>query len=66
MKSADFSKIDIRNYNDINLNSKKPQIMTQMPAGSYEITQNANGTSTLHIKDVNKFWSVSKFLVIKL
>lgn len=66
LKSADFSKIDIRNYNDINLNSKKPQIMTQMPAGSYEITQNVNGTSTLHIKDVNKFWSVSKFLVIKL
>lgn len=63
---ASFSKVDIRNYNDVRLNSSSPKIMTQMPAGSYEIQKNSNGTSTLHIKDATTFWSVSKYLVVKL
>lgn len=66
LNAENFSKIDIRNYNDIRLNSNDPKIMTQMPASSYEIQKNGNGTSTLHIKDANLFWSVSKFLIIKL
>ena len=66
VSNSNFQKIDIRNYNDIVLNSKNPKIMTQMPAGSYEITKNANGTSTLHINDAATFWSVSKYLVVKL
>ena len=66
LKPGTFSKVDIRNYNDIRLNSDKPKIMTQMPSDSYSIERNANGTSVLHIKDVQTFWSVSKYLVIKL
>lgn len=66
LNAVGFNKIDIRNYNDIVLKSKKPKVMTQMPAGSYTIRDNGNGTSTLHINDVNKFWSVSKYLVVKL
>jgi chromosome segregation ATPase len=64
--ASKFTKIDIRNYNDIVLNSRKPTIMTQMPASSYTLTENANGTTTLHIKDASLFWSVSKYLIIKL
>ena len=66
LKPGTFSKVDIRNYNDIRLNSDNPKIMTQMPSDSYSIEKNANGTSVLHIKDVQTFWSVSKYLVIKL
>lgn len=66
LNPENFSKVDIRNYNDVRLNSNNPTIMTQMPASSYEIVKNGNGTSTLHIKDPNLFWSVSKFLVVKL
>ena len=66
LNAENFSKVDIRNYNDIRLNSNNPKIMTQMPASSYEIQKNSNGTCTLHIKDANLFWSVSKFLVVKL
>lgn len=61
-----FEKVDIRNYNNVTINSSSPKIMTQMPDGSYEITKNSNGTSTLHITDVTLFWSVSKYLIIKL
>jgi len=66
LSAAGFNKIDIRNYNDIRLQSAKPKIMTQMPADSYEIVSHGDKTSTLHIKNVDKFWSVSKYLVIKL
>lgn len=61
-----FTKIDIRNYNNILLQSKNPKVMTQMPASSYDIQQNADGTSTLHITNYQAFWSVSKYLVIRL
>lgn len=66
LQPGSFTKIDIRNYNDIRLNSENPKIMTQMPSGSYSIEKNSNGTSTLHIKDAQTFWSVSKYLVVKL
>lgn len=66
LKPGSFSKVDIRNYNDIRISSDNPKIMTQMPSDSYSIENNGNGTSVLHIKDVQTFWSVSKYLVIKL
>lgn len=66
LKPGSFSKVDIRNYNDITLNSSNPKIMTQMPSDSYVITKNSNGTSTLHINDAATFWSVSKYLVVRL
>lgn len=66
LQPESFSKVDIRNYNDIRLNSSDPKVMTQMPSGSYEIVKNGNGTSTLHINDASTFWSVSKYLIIRL
>ena len=66
LNTTGFSRVDIRNYNDIRLNSSNPKIMTQMPSDSYEIVKNSNGTSTLHIKDASIFWSVSKYLIVKL
>ena len=66
LSGSGFTKVDIRNYNDIVLKSKKPKIMTQMPSDSYSLRDNGNGTTTLHINDANRFWSVSKYLVVKL
>lgn len=66
ISQGNFKKVDIRNYNDIRIGSSNPKVLTQMPAGSYTIQKNNDGTSTLHITNVNSFWSVSKYLVIKL
>lgn len=66
LTGAGFSKIDIRQWNDVTLNSEKPKIMTQHPAGSYELKQNGDGSTTLRITDAQKFWSVSKYLVVRL
>lgn len=66
LEASKFTKVDTRTYNDIVLKSKDPVIMTQMPSSSYTLTDNGNGTSTLHIKDASLFWSVSKYLVVRL
>lgn len=66
LEASKFTKVDIRKYNDIVLNSKSPVIMTQMPSSAYTLTNNGNGTTTLHIKDASLFWSVSKYLVVRL
>lgn len=60
-----FTKIDIRKVNVIPLDSKSASLLTNHPAGSYTLLKDSNGKYTLRITDASKFWSVSKYLVIK-
>jgi predicted RNase H-like nuclease (RuvC/YqgF family) len=60
-----FKKVDIRKNTSFTIPAKKATVLTQMPAGSYTISDNADGTSTLTITDVGRFWSVSNFLVVR-
>lgn len=60
-----FTKIDIRNTKTFSIPSKKIEILTQAPAGSYTITVNADKSSTLTVTDAEKFWSMSNYLVIR-
>lgn len=60
-----FKKIDIRKIKTFSIPAKKAEILTQAPTGSYTMTTNDNGTCTLTVTDVTKFWSVSNFLVVK-
>lgn len=66
LNTSNFKKVDIRQYNDIKLNSSSPKIISQMPESSYSITKNGDGTSTLHIKNTQSFWGVTRYLVVKL
>lgn len=67
INTAGFKKIDIRNYDGAELQALNPQVLTQMPASSYEIIKHPKtGSSTLKIKDPALFWSTSKCLIIKL
>lgn len=59
-----FTEVDIRELTKIEINDKNPKVMTSHPAGSYELIQNADKTSTLVIKDQAAFWSNSKFLIV--
>lgn len=61
----DFVKVDIKNTNTIQIPSKSSKILTQVPADSYTLQVNANGTSTIVINDAARFWSLSNFLVIQ-
>lgn len=59
-----FNKIDIRDQQTFHIPSKNAKILTPIPPGTY--TMDISGNScTLNIIDVNKFWSVSHYLVIE-
>ena len=60
-----FKKVDIRNVKSFQIPDSKPELLTQMPAGSYEITKTGNNSSELTITDPARFWGVSRFLIIR-
>ena len=71
LKSADFNKdyftqIDIRTTKEIKLYSKRAELLTTHPAGSYELVKHDKGQLTLKITNPTEFWSVSKYLVIQV
>ena len=61
-----YTKVDIRTFSEISLNSSSPKILTQMPASSYKMEKKGKKQYTLYILDANAFWSVSNFLIIQL
>lgn len=71
LKNDDFNKdyfteIDIRTDREIKLYSKKAELLTTHPKGSYELVKDDKGLLTLQITDPVKFWSVSRYLVIQV
>ena len=61
-----FTQIDIRTDKEIKLYSKDAELLTTHPAGSYELVKDSKGQLTLVITNPNKFWSVSRYLVIEV
>lgn len=59
-----FTKIDTRVDKVIKLYSKSATLKTSHPAGSYSLEKNPKGQYVLRINDPDKFWSISKYLVI--
>jgi hypothetical protein len=58
-----FTKIDIREVDEINLNAKKAEVVTTHPAGSFELVGD-DQVEKLVISDPETFWETSKYLVI--
>lgn len=59
-----FTKIDTRVTKVVHLYSKSAKLMTNHPADSYTLDRDSQKQYTLRITDPEKFWSVSKYLVI--
>lgn len=59
-----FTRIDIRVTKVIKLYSKSAKLMTTHPEGTYTLDKDMSGQYTLRITNPQKFWSVSKYLVI--
>jgi len=59
-----FTKIDIRVDKEIKLYSKKAELLTSHPAGSYTLKLDAQQQYILRITDPQKFWGASKYLVV--
>ena len=62
-----FVRIDITKTVSIPLSAKKETVVTTHPKESYTLTTNEKGIiEELKITDTQKFWSVSKYLVIEV
>jgi len=59
-----FTRIDTRMTKVIKLYSKSAKLMTTHPEGTYTLDKDVSGQYTLRITNPQKFWSVSKYLVI--
>lgn len=59
-----FKKIDIRQQTAFSIPGSSVEILSQVPAKTYKLTKTNNAT-TLTITDPDRFWSVSRFLIIK-
>ncbi len=64
---SQFVEIDKREVESIPLNtSKKPNIMTSHPEGSYQVVDVEGGNKVLEILDKEAFWSISNYLVVSI
>ncbi len=61
-----FTKIDIRNFTTLPLQSKNVKIMSKHPSNSYSLLKDSKGEYTLRITNPTEFWSLTKYLVIKV
>lgn len=61
-----FNQIDIRQKVEFPLYSKKVQVLTAHPAGSFEITAGEDEMMILVITDSRQFWSISKYMVVQV
>lgn len=61
-----FTKIDIRTEKEIKLYSKRADVLTNHPEGSYQLVKDNKGQLVMKINDPQTFWSVSRYLVIQV
>ena len=61
-----FTQIDIRTDKEIKLYSKSATILTTHPEGSFQWVKDDKSQLTLKITNPTDFWSISKYLVIRV
>ena len=59
-----FRSIDIRLFTELEIESKNPKILTEVPPDSYILEKKANKT-ILRIIDPGRFWRLSNYLIIQ-
>jgi hypothetical protein len=65
LNPQNFTPLDIRKTSEIPLgDTRKQRIVTTHPGNSYRIVEAANGGTFLKITNPDKFWSVSRYLVV--
>ncbi|MBD5225195.1 MAG: hypothetical protein HDS68_04400 [Bacteroidales bacterium] len=61
-----FTRADKRTLLNIDLHSKKANVLTNQPKDSYEIVDTPNGSKMLKILAPARFWNTSNFLIIEI
>lgn len=61
-----FLEIDIREVTRIPLYDKKAKLWSNHPEGTYEFEKGDDGNITFIITDTQRFWSLTKYLIIEV
>ena len=61
-----FKKVNILDFKALILDGKRVEIITTHPTESYELQGIKKKVDRLLIKNPEKFWSVSKFLIVEI
>lgn len=61
-----FLQIDIREVTEIPLYTTKAKLWSTHPEGTYEFVKGANDNLTFQITDTQRFWSLTKYLIIEV
>lgn len=61
-----FTQLDLRHASAISTGSKSVKILSTHPQGSYTLNKNEEQLISIEITDPQKFWSVSKYLVVQI
>ncbi|MDD3559869.1 MULTISPECIES: Cbp1 family collagen-binding glycoprotein adhesin [Petrimonas] len=61
-----FLQIDIREVTEIPLYAPKAKLWSTHPEGTYEFVKGANDNLTFHITDTQRFWTLTKYLIIEV
>jgi chromosome segregation ATPase len=66
LDANDFETIDVREKTSfaVSGNSDKLEFISQHPSGSYDIESVNDDSATINVTDPDKFWQVTKFLVV--
>ncbi|MEO9477589.1 MAG: hypothetical protein ABJG41_18735 [Cyclobacteriaceae bacterium] len=59
-----FVEIDIQEVDKLIINSEKMELVTDHPSSSYEVVKKGDKVEYISIKNPEKFWEISKFLVV--
>ena len=62
---SSFTQADKRQLTSLNLHSKKVNVLSKHPDGSYQIIDNGT-TKSLRITNARAFWELSNYLVIQI
>ncbi len=61
-----FLTIDIREVTEIPLFAPKAKVWSTHPEGTYEFVEGEDGNLTFTITDTQRFWSLTKYLIIEV
>lgn len=64
--AADWKSFDRRRVSEIPTNGKRIKLLTNHPDGSYTIEPQEDGTESIIITDKDNFWSISRYLVVRV
>ncbi|MBC8047052.1 MAG: hypothetical protein H7Y00_09680 [Fimbriimonadaceae bacterium] len=59
-----FTKVDLRTFTEIPVNSKNAKIVTVHPTGAYQLVEEDKEIEEIVISDPDNFWKSSKYLVV--